>query len=190
MNKSIFYAGLLAATVFSNATLAAPPKENGFYIGGAVGVTELDDDGAFAFNGLSFDDTDASFVLFGGYKFLRYFALEGRVSDLGSYSVGNGVESESIGIDVISAQAVGIIPFGESGWELFGQLGLGRADIDCTGCTDETVGSAGVGVRFFPTEHLSVGFQIDAFAYEDDSLASQTFDIGVGTSQLSLQYLF
>lgn len=168
--------------------VAAPAKENGAYVGGTLGLAELDDDGAF--NGLDFDDSDNAIIAHAGYKFIPYFAVEARVGDLGSYTVSGFGLSDTISIDVVSVHAVGIVPFGASGWEFFGQLGLGSADINCDGCSDETVGSAGIGVRYFPKPNLGISIQVDAWAYEDDSLGSQEFDVGVAATQVGISYLF
>ena len=180
---------LLAATCccLSSAGFAAEQKATGFYIGGSAGVTELDDDGAF--NGLDFDDTDSAFALFGGYKILKYLAVEARYTDFGDYSVSNGSMSESVDLSSISGHVEGIIPFSTSGWELFGQLGFGRMSIDCDGCSDETVGSAGIGVRFYPTANLAISLQTDAYAWEEDD-SFDTYDFAVVATQFGIQYIF
>lgn len=163
---------------------AAVPAEKGAYIGGAFGSTTLEDDGLF--NGLAFDDSDSGFGIFGGYKFFKYLAVEGRYTDFGTFTV------EGLGIDasVVSIHAVGIIPFGASGWELFGQLGLGSVDISIPGdSTSESVGSAGIGVRYSFSENLSVGVQTDAYAYEEDDFGS-TYDVGVIQTAITVRLSF
>ena len=85
---------------------------------------------------------------------------------------------------------MGIIPFGDSGWELFGQLGLGTVDISILGdSTDETVGSAGLGVRYSFSENLSVGLQTDAYAYEEVEFGT-TYDIGVVQTAITIKFSF
>ena len=169
----------------TSAASARDVNENGAYVGGALGVTEFDDDGAFS--GLDLDDSDTSFEIYGGYKFFKYFAVEARLMDLGSYRV------EVVEFDTwaASVHAVGIIPFGESGWELFGQLGIGQINLDASGIDDEdeTMGSAGIGVRFTPIRNLSIALRIDAYVWEDDSLG-QTFDPAIATTQFAIQYNF
>jgi len=180
----------LALLCLSATAMAAEQKTRGFYIGGSAGVTSFDDDGAL--NGLNLDDSDTAFGIFAGYKILKYLAVEGRWTSLGNYSVSdNSNNSADIDASAISTHVVGIIPFGASGWELFGQLGLGRLNIDtnCCGDDNETVGSAGIGVRFYPTTNLAISLQTDAYAFEDDD-ESQTYDIGIGATQLGIQYLF
>ena len=174
---------IILATVFSSPALAASPKEKGFFLGGAFGAAELDDDGAFSW--LDFDDSDSSLALFAGYKFIPYFAIEGRVSDLGTYTISDGFSKESLEATSLSVHAVGLVPFGQSGWELYGQLGIGSIEFDCIGCSDETAGSAGLGIRYSFGRQLAVGAQIDAYAWEEDD-----FDFSIATTQLIIQYLF
>ena len=104
------------------AANAAEPKAKGVYLGAGAGTSLFDDDGAI---GGVFNDQDKSLQTFGGYKFFKYLSIEARYADFGSFS--DGVDS--LETTSASANVVGIIPFGTSGWELFGQLGLGQIDI-------------------------------------------------------------
>jgi hypothetical protein len=99
--------------VVCGAVNAAEPKVRGPYIGGAYGISTFDDDGGFTSLGLTLDDEDTSLQLYGGYKFLKHLAVEVRYVDLGTFDLA------PIDLDVtaISVHAVGIVPFGESGWE-------------------------------------------------------------------------
>lgn len=177
-----FLIGLIILAA-SGVALAEPAKDRGAYIGGGLAGTTFDDGGAFA--GFNLDDSDSGFSVFGGYKFLEYFAVEGRYSDFGTFRL------EGIGVDVtaVSVHAVGIVPFGNSGWELFGQLGLGTATFEVDTSEDENVGSAGLGVRFSWSSNFAVAAQLDAYAYEDTSLGA-SYDFGVTATTLSFQYIF
>jgi hypothetical protein len=172
-------------------TMAAEQEPRGFYAGALAGVTSFDDDGMF--NGLKFDDSGVGYAVFGGYKFFRYLSVEARLSGLGSYSVKDPYYggSEDFDVSAISAHVVGILPFGKSGWELTGQLGIGSArfDADCCGDDSQTVGSAGIGVRYYPTPRLGISLQTDAYAYEEDT-GWGTYDLGVVATQLGIQYIF
>jgi hypothetical protein len=178
-----FLAGLVVLTL-SCAAFAEPTKERGGFVGGGFAATVFEDDGLLA--GLDFDDSDSGFGFFGGYKFIPYFAVEARYNDFGSF----GVEGFPIEVTALSVHAVGIVPFGSSGWELFGQLGLGTASWDDGfDSGDESVGSAGLGVRFGWGGNFSVAAQLDAYAYEDCSLGP-CFDLGVTSTMVSFQYIF
>ena len=87
-----------------------------------------------------------------------------------------------------------LIPFGDSGWELFGQLGLGTLSVKASGPggfadIDEDVFSGGVGLRFSPTENFSLAVQTDVYVWEDDSTGF-VYDMSVGGTQLSAQFIF
>jgi len=187
MIKNILTVCVLLGFGLSSTAYAAEPKQRGFYIGGSAGVSEIDDDGAF--NALIFDDSDTAFALFGGYKILKYLAVEGRLTSFGTFSVSDGFSTEEVDVSSYSVHAVGMIPFGTSGWELFGQLGLGSIDIDCDGCSDETVGSAGIGIRFYPTTNLAISLQVDAYAWEENNIYT-ALDLAASASQIGIQYIF
>lgn len=171
--------------VFCSAATAAESKSKGGYIGGGFGISTFDDGGAFA--GLSFDDQDTSFQFHGGYKFLKYFAVEARYLDLGTFSL----STLPIDVSATSIHAVGIVPFADSGWEFFGQLGFGRVNFDLTGFgdEDENVFAGGIGIRFNTSQNLSLAVQTDVYVWEDSSLGP-TYDLAVGGTQLTLQYMF
>lgn len=152
------------------AARAAEPEARGFYVGAMGGATEFDDDG------LCYDydcnESDSGYGVFAGYKFLKYFALEARYSDFGMFDA-----------TALSAHAVGIIPFGASGWEVFGQLGIGSVDDEFM---SETAASAGLGVRFYATPNLGFSLQTDAYVWEE----YEDYYPGYGATQLAIHYLF
>ena len=171
--------------VICNNATAESSKHKGAYLGAGFGISTFDDDGAFS--GFNFDDEDNSIQIYAGYKFMQYLAVEARYNDFGTFSL------NTVGFDVsaLSAHAVGIKPFGESGWELFGQLGLGVVTFDISGFgdEDETAVAAGIGVRFSPSPKFSLAIQTDVYVWEDTSLGP-VFDLAVGGTQLSIQYIF
>jgi OOP family OmpA-OmpF porin len=182
-------ATVLFALLFAGAAaVAAEPPSRGFYLGGNVGVATLDDDGMFA--GLQFDDSGTSYGVYGGYKILKYLAVEARFSNQGSYSIGGGGLQDDLDATAYSAHIVGIVPFGTSGWELFGELGIGNVKLDseCCGSDDSSAASAGIGVRYYPTPHLGIAIQTDAYAWEES--VNGTRDVGIAATQLAVHYLF
>ncbi|MCJ7557451.1 MAG: porin family protein [Gammaproteobacteria bacterium] len=169
--------------MFAVPGMAAESKASGGYIGGGLGMSVFDDDGAA---GSGFDDTDTAGMIFGGYKFGKYFALEGRYTDYGSFSVTGG----GFDVSALSVHAVGSIPFGTSGWELFGQLGFGQVSLDFgVESTDESAVAAGIGIRYSFSERLSVAAQTDVFVWEYSEIG-QTYDFSVGSNIVSVRYIF
>ena len=173
---------------------AAAPAEKGAYIGAGFGSTTLDDDDFFSDYGWTLDDSDSGFEGFVGYKFFKYLAVEVRYGDFGTFTVADPFWGGSVELDgsVVSVHAVGIIPFADSGWELFGQLGTGTVDFSLPGefSESENAGSAGMGIRYSFTENLSMGLQLDAYAYEEEGDWGETYDIGVVQTAITIRFSF
>ena len=70
-------------------------------------------------------------------------------------------------------------------------FGLGIVSFDLTGLgdEDEDVFAGGIGVRFSTSQNFSVAIQTDVYVWEDTSLGP-TFDLAVGGTQLTIQYIF
>jgi OmpA-OmpF porin, OOP family len=111
---------LIALALAVPAGVAA--QESGPYAGGALGqtrFTEWCDPGT-----TTCDDRDSGWKLFGGYRFNRYFALEGTYIDWGEVSA-----STASGANVAADQrsfgvaAVGRLQLGPR-FSVFGKLGL------------------------------------------------------------------
>ncbi|MDH3547712.1 MAG: hypothetical protein OEQ16_00010 [Gammaproteobacteria bacterium] len=67
---------------------------------------------------------------------------------------------------------------------------MGTVEFELDGVSeDESVGSAGLGVRFSWPGNFAVAAQLDAYAYEDTSLGA-SYDVGVTSTMISFQYIF
>ena len=113
---------------------------------------------------------------------------------LGAFGIANADAPKSKGFYVGgSAHVVGMIPFGTSGWELFGQLGLAQVglDINIQGVDDleDNATTAGIGVRWHVTQNIAIGAQVDAYVWTNDTIGSN-FDLSVATQQLNFQITF
>ena len=97
--------------VCGNAT-AEGAKQKGGYIGGAYGESSFDDDGAFA--GFVFDDEDNAYQIHGGYKFMKYLAIEVRYVDFGTFTLGDIITPDAVDLDTtaVSVHAVGSVTRG------------------------------------------------------------------------------
>jgi OOP family OmpA-OmpF porin len=182
---------LLAILFISANATAVEVKERGAYIGGAVGATELEDDGAFDGPGITFDDSDTGLQLWGGYKFFKWFAVEGKFAYLGEASVSAGSDSIKLEASALTANAVFILPFGNSGWDIYGQLGLGVLAYDYSsnfGFSEdgsELTATAGLGVRWTIIDALTLSLGVDAYVWEDEP-----YDPSIAISKLGIQYNF
>ena len=153
--KSILALATFAALCAAQPALAA--DKTGFYVGGDIANANYDvDQGSLdslteaIYNELELgilsadselDDSDSSWSLFVGYRFMPYFAVEGAYVDLGTagYTANVLVDDGEGGIptaitgDISSSgfalSGLGILPIGES-FEAFARLGVYYADTD------------------------------------------------------------
>ncbi|MDR2188468.1 MAG: outer membrane beta-barrel protein [Azonexus sp.] len=125
----------LALAVASSAAMAA--DDSGVYVLASIGQSKFKDyppkmsaedieDGLLA-NG---DDKDTAWKLQVGYQFNKYFALEGGYFDLGEASQKLSIPDANISgketyeSNGFNLSAVGMLPLGDSGFSLFGKLGV------------------------------------------------------------------
>jgi hypothetical protein len=179
MLKSIL-ASIVLLAVFGTA-IAEPSKEKGFYLVAAGGQSVYDEGGSFGNFG---DDTDNSRHFAAGYKFLRYFAVEARFADFGTFETG----FQDFDVDARSIHAVGIVPFGQSGWEFFGQLGFGTVsrDFPALESFDDSAMAGGIGFRWYPMPQLAIAVQTDVYVWDDNN----DWESSVGSNQFSIQFIF
>lgn len=146
------------------AVLAAPAAatETGFYVGAGLGVSSVDmRDFNPDYAGLRFEDDELGFKLFGGFRLLKYFALEASYVDFGNVKAWEGgniqVYAEAnVGISMWSGYAVGLVPVSDK-VDFFGKLGYASYDVDsnatASGETEDRSDSGsdlayGLGVNF------------------------------------------
>jgi len=130
---------LLGSQVVLWPALTRAQPETGAYIGGALGqVTHVDGcDGVPS--GISCDDSDTGWKIFGGYQFNPNFAVELAYSDLGETRLSDPFDSATIRPKAWEVVAVGTFPV-QQRFSLYGKLGFYRATtkLDTTfGITDE-----------------------------------------------------
>lgn len=173
---------IVLALIGAAATaIAEPAKGNGFYLVGAAGKSIYDEGNSFVNFG---DDEDHSLHFAAGYKIIRFLSVEARFADMGSFFV----PFQDLDISTRSIHVVGIAPFGQSGWEFFGNLGIGKVSLDISGDfnVDESMVAGGIGFRWYPTPRFAIGIQTDAYVWDDNN----DWASGVGATQLSLQVIF
>ena len=94
--------------------------DRGFYVGLDAGQSTLDRDSSFDF-AIRADRTASTFTVRAGYRFNRYFALEGGYTDLGDFSAtiqppctgGCPTVDSKVSIDGVMVNAVGTWPLAE-----------------------------------------------------------------------------
>lgn len=153
---------ILALAIFAALCAAQPAlaEKTGFYVGADVGTMSVDTDkgdldsyflDGLASEGLFFDETfssdlddsDTTFGLTVGYRFMPYLAVEGQYLDLGEaqYSAAGDLYdpfnkylatadiSTSINSSGFGLSVLGILPIQEA-WEVFARVGMYFGDTE------------------------------------------------------------
>jgi len=162
----------ILAAACANAFAAGPDDKAGWYGGLDVGRSHLnmqgsDLDAVFAGQGIttggsSLDRHATTWGLNLGYRFNKYFGLEGDYIDLGKYSYNSPATAP--GADVIQGrykahawalEPVGFLPLTHE-WDLFGKVGLTSTDanLSATSTTGATAPSGG--------SHSNAGWMLGA----------------------------
>jgi OOP family OmpA-OmpF porin len=113
--------------------------DSGWSVGASFGQSKIDcSTGGVA--GVSCDDTDTAFRIFGGYQFNKHFGVELGYADLGSATISGAGITASVEAKAWDLVAVGRLPISEQ-FSVFGKLGMYRADSDLSSNTP-LIGSA------------------------------------------------
>lgn len=117
---------VFAGPAFSQAAMS----ETGWYVGGSIGQMTADDACAgLTGAGVSCDDEDTTWKIFGGYKINRNFAAELGYSDLGEVSArgpGGTATAEATAWELVG---VGMLPLADR-FSAYGKLGVYRGEVD------------------------------------------------------------
>lgn len=195
MNTSLKLLTGLSLTVMASSAAYAQVTNNtiqdheGFYVGGNYGYLKVDgqDD---------FDDDNDMWQGLVGYRFSRYFAVEGSYVDFGDY--GNGLSRADT--DGYTAAVKGMLPVTEN-IALFvkgGQLWW-ESDYDVQGFggsyDDESL-FIGAGVNYAITPNFSINaeytiYDADLDADElSENLSDTDFDTDLKQASLGVEYRF
>jgi hypothetical protein len=186
MTRQILVASVLLCLSFSS--MADPSKEKGFYAGGFAGVTSYDDDGLY--DDIRLDDSDKTIGAQVGYKFFKFLAVEARYTDLGTYRLTEPqVNTGTFDVSAVSAHVVGILPFGDGGWEVAGQLGIADVSADCPRCDDDTAATVGLSVRYTTNTNVTIFLQSDYYLWEQRQ-KRRDWDFSILATTFGLQFMF
>jgi OOP family OmpA-OmpF porin len=180
---------IITAVALAAGLVSAPAFAQGWYIGGGVGVGNLDKIGQ-DITGLpnaSIDDSDTTYTLRGGYRFHPNMAVEVGYYDLGKYSfsgrsgnidVSGSAKAKSFGVSL-----VGIAPVAQN-FELYARLGIEESEIKANANTpnftasesDKQTGATyGVGARWLVTKEVG----LFAEWMKNDKIEVDSYLIGV-----------
>jgi len=163
--KKTTIAALLAASglVVSSAAMAqAKPADTGWYAGVSVGQSSSSDAcNGVSGPGVSCDDKDTAFKIFGGYQINRNFGAELGYTDLGKVEAKGGGVTASVEAKAFELVGVGRFPINNQ-FSIYGKLGLyradskGRSNVGVSADETNTDLTYGVGVQYNFTGNLGV----------------------------------
>ncbi|MDG1462937.1 MAG: porin family protein [Gammaproteobacteria bacterium] len=190
-----FTTTIVALFLALSATANAEVKAEGAYVGASVGVAKYSASGEI--DGLGTDGKEGVAGLFGGYKFMRHLAIEGRYVDLGKNTLkDDGAGVGNADFSVVTLNIVGLLPLGDSNWELMGQVGAGYGYYTFEFYDDgqllkgnQITPSIGIGARWTPTPKITLQISADRYKFsakEDGGKISNKF----GVAQFGAQYNF
>ncbi|MGO1068255.1 porin family protein [Lysobacter sp. CA199] len=196
-------AAVLALSLSTAACAQSAGDREGAYVFGGVGAAttqwEAKRSAVPVGQKRSEDKSSTSYVLGGGYRFNRYFALEGSYHDLFGDVSRRGIGN----FDTKSLQlsALGILPIGDR-FELFGKVSVGRSRNEFTpakgapglskASENVNIASLGVGANYHFNDHFALRLDIDGLTKASNSFRRKAGadDIKTGEATLSLAYRF
>ena len=152
----------LAALAFAGPALSQQ-KQSGIYIGGALGQAEHSDQCSGTAPGVSCDNKDSAWKIFGGFQFNRHFALELGYANFGESTASLGPISTRDEVSAFEVVALGIFPVVDR-FAIFGKAGFFGGELERTsnnpgeptGTNTQTDFTFGLGVRFDITHNIGV----------------------------------
>ena len=113
------------------ASLIALPAaaDDGFYIGASLGRSGIDTGDV---SQITVSSDANSYKGFLGYRFLKFFAVEGAYADLGSAKVTSASTESEVKMKIYHGEVMGFIPFGIG--DIFGKAGVAswKGDFNTT----------------------------------------------------------
>ena len=172
---------LLPASLLAFSAPAAAQADAGWYVGAAYGMTSVDVDTS-ALPGVSIDDSDSGFKIYGGFQFNKYLGAEVGYVDFGKFPVTAGSTGE-LSVSAVTVAAVGTLPLNEN-FALFGKAGLWSWSSDSslpgTTGTDGNDVFIGAGLRY--NFNRNWGLTLEVERYDSDDSITMT--------SLGLRYKF
>jgi OOP family OmpA-OmpF porin len=129
MNKKALVA-VLGVTAAAFAFPAAAQNLSAVYIGGGVGQSKYKIDCG---GGLSCDDKDTSFRLFGGYQFTPNISAELGYADHGKAKLSGPGGTDELAATAWDLSGIFQWPFSNTGVSVFGRLGLYVGKVELSG---------------------------------------------------------
>ena len=157
---------LFLASVLILIALPAAAADNGFYLGGAVGSSDVTTGDLSSFKA---SGNATAYKIFAGARFIHFIGLEGQWSDLGSIK-GDNTAGAEVKIKGYGLSVVGYIPI--VFFDIYGKAGMFNSTIDTT--NPGTVPPTNSRSSNDPVYGLGVQFRLQSFAIRGEA---ELFDV-------------
>ncbi|CAK3530387.1 MULTISPECIES: porin family protein [Vibrio] len=198
MNNKFILSIAMMSAVAANNVMAA---DSGFYLGGAIGTTGIDDGGLYndSLVPITVDADDETFKIIAGYQFNRIVALEAQYTNYGDVVAKNALNQSTYTWSPTAFSISANLGYTfENGIRPFGIIGLSTIDLDQSlPALDDDSGEGiryGFGVEYTPKQAKNVsfrlGYEADAFVIESDSNFENDKDLVIDSFYLGAMYNF
>ena len=198
MNNKFILSIAMMSAVAANNVMAA---DSGFYLGGAIGTTGIDDGGLYndSLVPITVDADDETFKIIAGYQFNRIVALEAQYTNYGDVVAKNALNQSTYTWSPTAFSISANLGYTfENGIRPFGIIGLSTIDLDQSlPVLDDDSGEGiryGFGVEYTPKQAKNVsfrlGYEADAFVIESDSAFENDKDLVIDSFYLGAMYNF
>ncbi|CAK3712131.1 exported hypothetical protein [Vibrio crassostreae] len=130
MNNKFILSIAMMSAVAANNVMAA---DSGFYLGGAIGTTGIDDGGLYndSLVPITVDADDETFKIIAGYQFNRIVALEAQYTNYGDVVAKNALNQSTYTWSPTAFSISANLGYTfENGIRPFGIIGLSTIDLD------------------------------------------------------------
>lgn len=155
--------------------VAIPAAQAGGLVGASIGQAKLKVNDS----GLTFNESDTSWKIFGEWHLLKFFGVGLGYYDFGSPSGDVGPFNVSIDAKAWNLYAVGILPVGNL--DIFGKVGYAKWDVGGDADDDGNDLAYGVGLAFKVSELIGIRaeYEIVDVSPSDASVDLDFWSIGV-----------
>ncbi|WP_299142283.1 porin family protein [uncultured Vibrio sp.] len=196
-NKLILSIAMMSAFATNNVMAA----DSGFYLGGAIGTTGIDDGGLYkdSLIPITVDAEDETYKIIAGYQFNRIVALEAQYTNYGDVVAKNVLNQSTYTWSPTAFSISANLGYTfDNGIRPFGIIGLSTIDLDQSlPVLDDDSGEGiryGFGVEYTPKQAKNVsfrlGYEADAFVIESDSAFESDKDLVIDSFYLGATYNF
>ena len=176
------------ALLLAAVPTAAPAQDAGWYVGLGIGRARSDDGcTGSAPPGITCNDKDTTWKIFGGYNINAYLGVELGLVDLGERpAFVTGLGPATAKFRVFETLLVGTLPIGER-FSIYGKAGIFQWDADYSFAPGSAGGAdstgkdytVGLGVKYHVYRNAAVRLEVQRYNKVGDASMTGRFDVDV-----------